>query len=87
MAAARPDLVILDIMMEQADAGFDAAQWFAREYPGLPVLMLSSIADAADSLFDTSTLGVADLVNKPISPEELLAKVQRLLARRARAEY
>ena len=83
MAVARPDLVILDVMMEQADAGFAAAQWFASEHPGLPVLMLSSIADAADSLFDTSSLALADLVNKPIAPEELLAKVQRLLARRA----
>ncbi|MGV8042347.1 MAG: response regulator transcription factor [Thermoanaerobaculaceae bacterium] len=86
LAAVRPDLVILDVMMEQADAGFEAAQWFASEHPGLPVLMLSSIADAADSLFDTSSLGVADLVNKPIAPEELLAKVKRLLARRAKAE-
>ncbi len=86
MAVVLPDVVILDVMMEQADAGFDVAQWFAREYPAVPVLMLSSIADAADSLFDTSSLGVADLVNKPIAPEELLAKVQRLLARRAKAE-
>ena len=86
MTAARPDLVILDVMMEQADAGFDTAQWFAREFPAVPVLMLSSIADAADSLFDTSSLAVADLVNKPIAPEELLAKVKRLLARRARVE-
>ena len=45
----------------------------------MPVLMLSSIADAADSLFDTSALKVAELVNKPIAPEELLAKVEQLL--------
>jgi len=80
-AAARPDLVILDVMMEQADAGFETARWFAAELPAVPVLMLSSIADAADSLFDTSTLKVADLVNKPISPPALLAKVEQLLAR------
>jgi DNA-binding response OmpR family regulator len=79
--AARPDLVILDVMMEQADAGFETARWFAARYPGLPVLMLSSIADAADSLFDTGTLAVADLVNKPITPQDLLSKVERLLMR------
>jgi DNA-binding response OmpR family regulator len=83
-AAAPPDLVILDVMMEQADAGFEAAKWFAAEHPGLPVLMLSSIADAADSLFDTSSLAVADLVNKPITPQDLLSKVERLLARAAK---
>lgn len=86
MASVQPDLVILDVMMEAADAGFETAQWLAREHPRVPVLMLSSIADAADSLFDTSILAVADLVNKPIAPAELQNKVQRLLARRAKAE-
>ena len=80
-AASAPDLVVLDVMMEQADAGFETAQWFAATLPAVPVLMLSSIADAADSLFDTSTLKVADLVNKPIAPADLLAKVASLLAR------
>lgn len=82
-AAAPPDLAILDVMMEEADAGFATARWFASELPAIPILMLSSIADAADALFDTSTLKVADLVNKPISPADLLAKVERLLARAA----
>ncbi len=82
IASERPDLVILDVMMEQADAGFFTAQWLNSEYPGLPVLMLSSIADASDSLFDISTLAVADLVNKPIAPRDLLERVKRLLARR-----
>ena len=79
--SAPPDLVVLDVMMEQADTGFETAKWFAANHPEMPVLMLSSIADAADSLFDTSTLSVAELVNKPIAPDDLLAMVARLLAR------
>jgi DNA-binding response OmpR family regulator len=79
MTASRADLVILDVMMEQADAGFQTACWFAQEHPGVPVLMLSSIAEAADRLFDTSTLKVADLVSKPIQPQLLADKVGRLL--------
>ncbi|MDD5720048.1 MAG: response regulator [Candidatus Krumholzibacteria bacterium] len=82
MAADPADLVILDVMMEEADAGFQTAQWLAAQHPAVPVLMLSSIADAADSLFDTSTLKVADLVNKPISPQDLLEKIGKLLAAR-----
>jgi len=79
MEAEQADLVILDVMMEEADTGFQIARWFAEKYPGVPVLMLSSIADAADDVFDTSTLKVADLVNKPLEPQRLIDKVGSLL--------
>lgn len=82
MTAQPADLVILDVMMEEADAGFVTARWLNEKYPDVPVLMLSSIADAADSLFDTGSLRVADLVNKPIAPGALLATVAKLLAAR-----
>ncbi|HPM78308.1 MAG TPA: response regulator [bacterium] len=82
MAAVPADLVILDVMMEEADAGFKTAQWFAANFPNVPVILLSSIADAADQLFDTSTLKLADIVNKPISPKNLLEKVAKLLTAR-----
>jgi DNA-binding response OmpR family regulator len=82
MAASPADLVILDVMMEEADAGFQTARWLAERFPDVPVLMLSSIADAADSLFDTSSLKVADLVNKPIAPRVLVETVRKLLAAR-----
>ncbi|MBN1852184.1 MAG: response regulator [Pirellulales bacterium] len=81
MNSEKADLVILDVMMEEADSGFEAARWFAAEYPKVPVILFSSIADAADSLFDTSSLSVADLVNKPISASDLLSKLERLLSR------
>ncbi|MBN2360824.1 MAG: response regulator transcription factor [Deltaproteobacteria bacterium] len=79
----RPDLVVLDIMMEASDSGFHLAGWLSEQSPGLPVLMLSSIADAAGQVFDTSTLPVAELIPKPIEPKELIAKIEKLLARRA----
>jgi DNA-binding response OmpR family regulator len=75
----RPDLVILDIMMEEVDSGFQAARALAAARPGLPILMLSSIAGAASGVFDTSTLPVAQLVDKPLDPTVLQRKVRALL--------
>jgi DNA-binding response OmpR family regulator len=80
MTASPADLVILDVMMEAADAGFETAKWFAAHHAKVPVIMLSSIADAADSLFDTTTLKVAALVNKPMAPQDLVEKVKKFLA-------
>ncbi len=74
-----PDLVILDIMMEEVDSGFQAAQELQRTQPDLPILMLSSIAGASAQVFDTSSLPVKQLVDKPIQPDQLLRRVQLLL--------
>jgi len=79
----RPDLIVLDIMMEAPDSGFHMAESLAKKHPGLPVLMLSSIAEAAEQVFDTSTLPVAELIGKPIEPKELTGKIEKLLKRRA----
>lgn len=78
---APPDLVILDVMMEEADSGFQAACTLAKEQPKLPILLFSSIARAAGQVFDTSALPVSEVVEKPIQPQDLVKTVGRLLAR------
>jgi DNA-binding NtrC family response regulator len=79
----RPDLVILDIMMESPDSGFELANVIARDFTGLPVILFSSIADAAMWTFDTSALPVSAMLEKPIEPDDLLDTVRRLLKDKA----
>ncbi len=74
-----PDLVVLDIMMEEVDSGFQAARKLAETRPDLPILMLSSIAGASSNVFDVSEVPVAQLIDKPIDPDVLVKKVRRLL--------
>ncbi|HOX40356.1 MAG TPA: response regulator [Candidatus Brocadiia bacterium] len=81
IAAKVPDLIILDVMMEEADSGFKFAVKLSQEKPGLPIIMLSSIADAASAVFDTTTLPVSELVEKPMKPDDLVKTVQRLLSK------
>ena len=76
----QPDLVVLDIMMEEVDSGFQVAERLRERRPELPILMLSSIAGASSQVFDTTALPVQQLIDKPIRPAALLARVQRLLA-------
>jgi len=79
----QPDLVILDIMMESPDSGLHLATTLAQDFPGLPVILFSSIADASAQIFDTSALPVAAFIEKPIRPEDLLEAVQGALGKKA----
>ena len=75
----QPDLVVLDIMMEEVDSGFQVARKLAADRSDLPILMLSSIAGASSDVFDVTDIPVSQLVDKPIDPDVLIAKVRYLL--------
>ena len=69
-------LIILDIIMEETDSGFQVAQKLGGD---IPIIMLSSIAGASAQVFDTSSLPIADLLDKPIDPDVLLEKIGKVL--------
>jgi two-component system, OmpR family, alkaline phosphatase synthesis response regulator PhoP len=84
--AARPDLLILDLMLPDID-GFGVCE-ILRRHPGtatIPIIILSawSSPDARHLGID---LGALDYLTKPFSPRELVARVQRLLALRPDAQ-
>ena len=75
-----PDLIILDVMMDEADDGFFLAQKFRKEGIKTPILMYTSISKTIGLQFGANDLvPVDDFVEKPISPEELIKKVKKLL--------
>lgn len=79
LRSQRPDLIILDIMMESPESGFQLAELIAHDYPGLPVILFSSIANASMQVFDTSVLPVAAIIEKPIEPKDLVSIVRKTL--------
>lgn len=82
IAAEAPDLVILDVMMEQHDDGFTMAQQLRREGFRKPILMLTSIGKVTGLAYgiDKEMVPVDAFQEKPVDPQVLLAKVQQLLA-------
>ncbi len=76
----KPDLIILDVMMDEPDDGFYLAQKFRKEGITTPILMYTSVSKAIGLDFGKSEMvPVDDFVEKPISPEELVNKVETLL--------
>lgn len=79
---APPDLALMDIMLPYHD-GLELIERL-RAQPGwetLPVLMLTAKAREVD-VVRALELGADDYVTKPFQPEELLARIRRLLRTR-----
>lgn len=80
----KPDLIILDIIMPVKD-GFSAAEQLKKdsELSKIPVIMLTSFAqrggETSISVSQGLVLDAEDYVDKPVAPEELLKRVERLL--------
>jgi two-component system, OmpR family, response regulator len=83
VAVARPDLVLLDVMMPGGD-GFEVVRRLRDTSPDVPVIFLT----ARDEVNDRVTgfgLGADDYVTKPFSLEEVLARVKAVLKRTRQA--
>lgn len=76
---ARPDLVILDVMLPNKN-GFEILQTLRREGFGMPVIVLSARTGEMDKVTGLE-LGAEDYVAKPFSLAELLARVRAALRR------
>ena len=83
----RPDLAILDLMMDEMDSGFVLCHQIKKLYPGTPVILLSAVTATTGLDFRPTTAEErawvkADLVlHKPVVPERLRADVRRMLDR------
>ena len=74
-------LIILELMLPYVD-GFELLQIIRAtpEYMNKPVIVLSAKEQEAD-VIRAFTLGCDDFVKKPFSPGELIARVNRLMAK------
>jgi len=73
---ARPDLVLLDIMMPDMD-GFEVCRRLKAdpETAGMAVIFLSALDDTSDKVRGLE-LGAVDYVTKPFHPDEVAARVE-----------
>jgi DNA-binding response OmpR family regulator len=79
--AFKPDLLILDVMMEEPDDGLRFAREMRRKGHAIPILMLTSV-NAAMGLSigkDEEVVPVDEFQEKPVDPASLVDKVKRLL--------
>jgi DNA-binding response OmpR family regulator len=79
LAAAMPDLVVLDLHMPGED-GLSLIRFLKDAHPQLPVIMLTSTASAIDRVVGLE-LGADDYLAKPAELRELVARIRSVLRR------
>ena len=75
-----PDLIILDVMMEEPDDGFYLSMKLRKDGFKMPIIMFTSVSKALGMDFGPSeTLPVDDFIEKPVAPSVLIQKIVELL--------
>lgn len=85
----KPDLIILDVMMDTTTAGFQFALDLHstspdsefKEYKDIPIIMLTAIHSTTPMRFspDADYLPVQVFLEKPVDPDVLLKTARKLL--------
>ncbi len=72
----KPDLILLDIMMPKLD-GFETCKRIRekKEFENVPIVFLTAKAGEIDEIKGLE-LGASDYIQKPISPNKLIARVK-----------
>lgn len=84
LVAMRLDALIVDLRV-LGNAAWDALDGFSRDAPGLPIVVCcgpSTVAQRVRGL----RMGADDWLSKPCHPEELIARVEAVVRRRARSK-
>ena len=79
------DMTIVDLTLENSDSGFSLSYHFKKDYPKMPIVLLSSTVSefgvefSLGSVAERSWIKADALLNKPLRTEQLLQAVKRLL--------
>lgn len=85
----KPDLILLDIMMDSLFDGFSLCHEIktSKEFESMkdtPVIFVSAVKEMTGSRFqfkgeEQGLRGPDDYIDKPVNPDDLIARIQRLL--------
>jgi len=79
----KPDLMVVDVMMEHRTAGFALAREIGRNFPTVPLIIMSGATDKVNWMGESNdTWGsIVNFLDKPVDPDKLAKTVAEVLAR------
>lgn len=82
ISTALPDLVVLDVRMEDM-TGLEVLEQVRRTHESLPVIMCTAVRGLEDD-FTVWDAHVSDYITKPVDLEDLKEKIRRALSAEAK---
>jgi len=85
LLTVKPDLAIVDLMMEHKDSGFVLCHEIKKLYPEAPIIVLTGVKSetgisfAASSPDEKSWIKADRVLDKPVRPEQLKNEIRHLL--------
>jgi len=85
LEATRPDIALVDLMMEEVDAGFTLCYHIKKKDPTIPVILISAVTSETGMEFDAATpeerswVKADAMLAKPVRLEQLKREIARLL--------
>ncbi len=78
----KPDLILLDLLMPEMDGGQVAAQLMAdASTKKIPIIFLTALAQKEQVDAGQGKIGGRDYIAKPVTPEELIARIKSVLGK------
>ena len=81
----KPDVAVVDLMMEEADTGFTLCYQIKKRYPNVPIILVTGVTGETGLEFDAATseerswVKADALLSKPIRMDQLMREFERLL--------
>lgn len=85
----KPDLILLDIMMDSLFDGFSLCNSIKtskeyKDFKDTPIIFISAVKEIAGSRFqfkgsEEGMAGPDDYLDKPVKPDDLIARIEKLL--------
>jgi len=85
----KPDLILLDIMMDSLFDGFSLCHAIKtskeyKEFKDTPIIFISAVKEKTGSRFqfraeEQGMAGPDDYIDKPVKPDDLIARIEKLV--------
>jgi len=87
--AEKPDLILLDIMMDSLFDGFSMCHAVKtseeyKEFNDTPIIFVSAVKEKTGSRFQFNAqgqgmIGPDDYIDKPVKPDDLIVRIEKLI--------